>query len=198
MRGSFSSLHPAVLFAQFFIVIFCSMFILHPVFQGIALIGASLYSFRLSGARARRFNIAVGLPVLGLFALVNPLVNPGGSTVLFMLGMRPVTLEALLYGCSSAMMFTTVVIWFSCVNVVMTSDKLTLLFGRIAPATSLVFSMVLRLVPRIKAHVRAVAAAQRTLGRDASSRGRRPSSSPRDGDSVLGDHVGARGFYRNG
>ena len=79
MRGSFSSLHPAVLFAQFFIVIFCSMFILHPVFQGIALIGASLYSFRLSGARARRFNIAVGLPVLGLFALVNPLVNPGGS-----------------------------------------------------------------------------------------------------------------------
>lgn len=171
MRGSFSSLHPAVLFAQFFIVIFCSMFILHPVFQGIALIGASLYSFRLSGARARRFNIAVGLPVLGLFALVNPLVNPGGSTVLFMLGMRPVTLEALLYGCSSAMMFTTVVIWFSCVNVVMTSDKLTLLFGRIAPATSLVFSMVLRLVPRIKAHVRAVAAAQRTLGRDASSGG---------------------------
>lgn len=169
MKGSFSSLHPAVLFAQFLVVLACSMFILHPVFQAISLVGAFLYSCRLSGARARRFNLALGLPVLALFALVNPLVNPGGATVLFMLGTRPITLEALLYGCSSAVMFTTVAIWFSCVNAVMTSDKLTMLFGRIAPATSLVFSMVLRLVPRIKDQVRAVAEAQRTLGRDASS-----------------------------
>ena len=143
VKGSFSSLHPAVLFAQFLVVLACSMFILHPVFQAISLVGAFLYSCRLSGARARRFNLALGLPVLVLFALVNPLVNPGGATVLFMLGTRPITLEALLYGCSSAVMFTTVAIWFSCVTAVMTSDKLRMLFGRIAPATSLVFSMVL-------------------------------------------------------
>ena len=58
---------------------------------------------------------------------------------------------------------------FSCYNAVMTSDKFIYLFGRIIPSLSLLFSMVLRFVPRFKAQLKTVSAAQRCIGRDTST-----------------------------
>jgi hypothetical protein len=43
----------------------------------------------------------------------------------------------------------------------MTSDKFVYLFGEIIPALSLIFSMVLRLVPRLKAQSRVIANARK-------------------------------------
>lgn len=51
----------------------------------------------------------------------------------------------------------------------MTSDKFIYLFGRVAPALSLVLSMTLRFVPQFRAQLHTISEAQRTLGRDVSS-----------------------------
>lgn len=81
-------------------------------------------------------------------------------------GGNPLTLESIIYGIAAAVMLVTVISWFSCYNAVMTSDKFVYLFGRVAPALSLILSMTLRFVPRFKAQLKVVANAQRCLGRD--------------------------------
>ncbi|MHB8061904.1 MAG: energy-coupling factor transporter transmembrane component T, partial [Ruminiclostridium sp.] len=64
--------------------------------------------------------------------------------------------------------FITVILWFSCYNAVMTSDKFIYLFGKIIPALSLIFSMVLRFVPRYTAQIKVISNAQKCIGRDVS------------------------------
>lgn len=68
-------------------------------------------------------------------------------------------------------MFGTIILWFACYNTVMTSDKFVYLFGRILPAMSLIFSMVLRFVPKFANEFRVVSDAQRSLGRDVGKSG---------------------------
>src|SRR5690606_15261610 len=108
------------------------------------------------------------LPMLLFMAALNPLFNHQGVTILFYLERsgNPVTLESILYGISSAIMFVTVIMWFSCYNKVMTSDKFIYLFGRIMPKLSLLLSMTLRFVPRYIEKIREISYAQKCVGRD--------------------------------
>ncbi|PWW04758.1 energy-coupling factor transport system permease protein [Paenibacillus cellulosilyticus] len=166
-RDSFAAYHPIVNFGYFVVVLAFSMIFMHPVFQGIALISAVTYSIVLNGIKAIRFNVLYMLPMLIILAAANPLFNHAGVTILFyMKDGNPVTLESILYGIASSCMLITVMVWFSCYNKVMTSDKFIYLFGRIIPALSLIFSMVLRFVPRFKQQIRVISVAQRSIGRD--------------------------------
>lgn len=167
--NSFASLHPSILFIYFAAVIGCSMFFTHPLLQGIALISAFVYSIMLKGKKGLLFNLIYLLPLLLFMAALNPLFNHQGVTILFYLDNgNPVTLESILYGISAAVMFITVLLWFSAYNAVMTSDKFIYLFGRVIPSLSLLFSMVLRFVPRYAAKAKEISLAQRGIGRDIS------------------------------
>lgn len=107
------------------------------------------------------------LPVFMLTALINPLFTHKGVTILaYFPSGNPFTLESVLYGLAAGVMLVCVLNWFSCYQQVMTSDKFIYLFGRIIPALSLVFSMVLRFVPRFKAQIQRVSDAQKCVGRD--------------------------------
>ena len=83
------------------------------------------------------------LPLLLLFAVLNPVFNHEGATILIYINDNPITLESIVYGFAAATMFISVIIWFSCYNAVMTSDKFIYLFGRVIPALSLVLSICL-------------------------------------------------------
>ena len=81
-----------------------------------------------------------GCPLLLFSAVLNPLFNHEGATILtYLPDGNPLTLESMLYGVSAAAMMVTVILWFSCYNSVMTSDKFLYLFGRVIPALSLLF-----------------------------------------------------------
>ncbi|MNZ93201.1 Energy-coupling factor transporter transmembrane protein EcfT [compost metagenome] len=109
------------------------------------------------------------LPLLLIMAAMNPVFNHAGVTILFYLRSgNPVTLESIWFGVAAACMFVTVIIWFSCYNAVMTSDKFIYIFGKILPALSLIFSMVLRFVPRYAAQLKVISQAQKCIGRDVS------------------------------
>ncbi|NPV44854.1 MAG: energy-coupling factor transporter transmembrane protein EcfT [Firmicutes bacterium] len=169
MKDTFSTFHPIVNFTYFTAVIFFSMFFMHPILLGIALISAFIYSVMLKGNRAVKFNVFYMLPMLLFMAVLNPAFNHQGVTILFYLkNGNPITLESILYGAAAACMFITVILWFSCYNMVMTSDKFIYLFGRITPALSLVLSMVLRFVPRYTAQIKVISNAQKCIGRDVS------------------------------
>ena len=168
MRDAFSGFHPLVNFAFFLAAVLCGMFFMHPVFLGISLACSLAYSLYLGGRKSLKFSLLYMLPLLLLVAVLNPLLNHEGATILLYINDNPLTLEAILYGAASAVMFVSMLLWFSCYNAVMTSDKFLYLFGRVIPSLSLVLSMTLRLVPRLRAQLRVISHAQKCVGRDAS------------------------------
>lgn len=170
MSNSFKSFHPIVNFYYFVVVIFFSMFFMHPIFLSISLICSFIYSVALKGKKAVKFNILYMLPLLVVTAFINPAFNHEGVTILFYLkGGNPITLESIIYGIAAAMMFISVILWFSCYNEIMTSDKFIYLWGRIIPGISLIISMVLRFVPKYKAQIKNISNGQKSIGRDISN-----------------------------
>lgn len=166
---SFSNYHPIINFIYFTAVIVFSMFFMHPIFQIIAIISAFAYSIMLKGKKGLRFSLIYMLPLLIFMAIINPLFNHAGATILFYFkNGNPFTLESMIYGIFAAIMFVTVILWFSCYNEIMTSDKVIYLFGNIIPSLSLIFSMVLRFVPRYIEQIKIISNSQKAIGRDMS------------------------------
>lgn len=164
---AFSRYHPLVNFLYFALVLAFSMVFMHPVCLVVSLLNATTYSIYLNRRKAVKFNLVFMLPLLLLTALLNPLFNHAGVTILgYFRNGNPLTLESIVYGIAAAVMLVTVISWFSCLNIVITTDKTVYLFGRLIPAMSLILAMALRLVPRFKAQARLIASAQRCIGRD--------------------------------
>lgn len=168
MDDSFSTYHPLINFSYFVFVIGMAMFMTHPVMMAISLISAFLYSFVLMGvSKALKFNLLYMLPVSIISALINPLFNHRGVTILFYLeNGNPITLESIIYGLVLSAIIITVILWFSSYNKIMTSDKFVYLFGRIIPGLSLIFSMVLRFVPKFTNQLKVISNGQKCIGRD--------------------------------
>ncbi|MGL6292394.1 energy-coupling factor transporter transmembrane component T, partial [Eubacterium aggregans] len=158
-------------FFYFVVVLLFSMCFNHPALLIISLVGAVVYTLVLLGVRSSiKFNLVGMLPMLFLVALINPLFNHGGVTIL---GYWPtgntMTLESIVDGAVMAIMFIEVIVWFACCNTIMTSDKFICLFERVIPALSLILSMVLCFVPKFKAQMHIITQVQRCIGRDIGS-----------------------------
>ena len=170
VRDPFSEYHPLVCFV-FFGIVFCfSMLSMHPVCLLISLCASVCYYICLKGAKAAGLLFKGALPVLLLTSIINPLFSHAGQTILWYFPSgNPLTLESILYGIAAGIMLASVLVWFACFSVVMTSEKLVCLFGRFAPALSLLLSMTLRFLPRFKKQFDAVRETQKAFGRDASA-----------------------------
>lgn len=166
-KDAFSGYHPLVNFLYFGLVIGFSMCFMHPICLLISFFCAVCYHMQLSGGHSFRFLARYALPIMLMTALINPAFNHEGTLILCYLPTgNPLTLESILYGIAAAVMLVSILLWFRCYTVVMTSDKFVYLFGRIIPAMSLVLSMTLRFVPKFKAQLTCVKEAQACMGRD--------------------------------
>lgn len=164
--SSFAELHPIVNFTYFVVVIGISMFSMHPIFLGMTFFVSFYYSIWLKGKKAIKFNLGSMLPIIVFMAVINPLFVHRGKTVLFYLNGNAMTLESILYGVAAASMLTSVIIWFSCYSIIMTSDKFIYLFGRIMPKISLVLSMCFRFIPMLKNRFKEISEGQKCMGRN--------------------------------
>ena len=170
MTDSFSKYHPFVNLIFFTLTIGFSMTINHPLAQLISLVCAIVYVVSMQGRKSVGFLLKFCLPLMLLTAIINPVFNHEGQTILlYFANGNPLTLESILYGVSSGCMMITLLLWFSAFSSVMTTDKFIYLFGKVIPALSLVLSMTLRFVPRFKMQMKNVADAQRCIGKDVSS-----------------------------
>ena len=161
--GAFGSYHPALVFTFFACAIVLGMFVRNPAFLAVTVVFSGLYYTVLAGKRSLR--MLAGMVALFIaVAVLNPLFNTRGDVVLFTYFDRPYTLEALAFGVQTAALLVGMLLWFSCYNIVMTSDKFTYLFGRMAPSVTLVFTMVLRLIPAYHRKIDELAAARSGIG----------------------------------
>lgn len=169
MKDSFSQMHPIVNFVFFAFVIGLSMFMMNPVCLAISSFCALLNAVYLNGKKAVRLSLLYLLPTIALIAIINPVFNHDGVTILtYFPWNNPLTFESIIYGIATAVLLSSVVLWFSCFNKVMTSDKFIYLFGRIIPSLSLVLSMALRFVPKFISQFNVVRNTQKCIGRDIS------------------------------
>ncbi|MDQ0480837.1 energy-coupling factor transporter transmembrane component T [Hathewaya limosa] len=169
MNSVFSDYHPIVSFSYFTIIIIFTMIFKHPIFIGISLISAIVYALILNGKKALKLNILFGLPMFIMIAIANPIFSHKGATILFYLRGNPITLESIMYGIISASMMLSIIMWFNVYNVIITSDKLIYIFGRIMPSIALMISMTLRLIPKLVHQTKVITETQRTVGLDCNS-----------------------------
>ncbi len=165
MERVLAGYHPIVSFSYFIVVIGTSMLYMNPVFQVISLIGALSYLIILDRYKTLKLIKFIFVMVL-VIAIINMIFVNRGSTVLFYLRSNPVTLESLFYGFVSGLMLGSVMVWFSCYNEIMTSDKFLYIFGKITPTIALIVSMTLRLIPKLIEQTKIIANSQKTLGID--------------------------------
>ncbi|MBQ4552722.1 MAG: energy-coupling factor transporter transmembrane protein EcfT [Clostridia bacterium] len=156
-------LNPIALTIYFLLVSGRVMFSNDPVLLCCSLMGALALHFALHGLTGWKTH-GYTIALFAVMALMNPIFNHNGATVLFVMNDNPVTLEACLYGLSAAGMIVAVLYWFRAFSFVMTSDKLLYVFGGISPRLALLLSMTLRYVPLFGAQARKVSQAQKALG----------------------------------
>lgn len=163
--GEFAQYHPAVNFIFFVFAIGITMFSMDPVFLLVTLVTSWIWSVLLGGKKAVKFNLIMTVPIVIVMAIINTLFTHNGATVLFYLNYNRITLEAFLFGIAGAVMISSVVVWFTCFNKVMTSDKFIYLFGKAAPVLGLTLSMIFRFIPLLKSRYNEISMGQKCMGR---------------------------------
>ncbi len=163
--NEFKKFHPFINLIYFVFAIGFGCVFMHPVSLGISLFCSISYMFVAKGRKALG-SFRIILPFVALTALINPLFNHQGVTILgyFPWG-NPLTFESVFYGICASFMVIGVMCFFSGFNVVMTTDKFVYLFGKILPKFSLILSMVIRFVPQFARKIKEVANTQKTLGK---------------------------------
>lgn len=161
----FARYHPMVNFIYFATVIGLSMFSSNIVFIGLSLLSSGTFMIMLKGKKAL-LNLVFAFPLFLACVAINTFFNHRGMTILFYLMDNPITLESIMYGVCTGGMLLSVINWFVCYNAIMTSDKTTYLFGRLSPSISLIFTMVLRLVPKYNRQVKAIRNSMKCVGKD--------------------------------
>lgn len=167
-RCAFDAYHPIVTLAFFVGAIAFSIVMQDLLFQLIGLVAAIC----LYGSMEHGFSVKLTGGLLVAFLLItvlNPLFSTSGSHVLFMYFGRPYTLEGLMYGVSTAIMFISMIVWFMSFSKILNSERVNYLFGRIAPAVTLVITMILRLIPAYGKRARQSSYARSCIGKEPSS-----------------------------
>ncbi len=163
-QDAFSRCHPAVSFLFFILAMLFGVLIQHPAFVCAGIAAALSYYLLIAGRKGLRL-LLFSLPLLLAVALLNPLMNRSGRTVLFMIFNIPYTLESLIYGIVLSGIFLLMLLWCGCYGAVMTGDKFTSLFANMIPSLSLLLVMVLRMVPNFMRKGRQITGARMAIGK---------------------------------
>ena len=155
--------HPGAVCVYFLCVAAPVFFGLNPVTAAIGLLAGLCWLFLLR----ERFSwktLAGYLGIVGLSGIVNPVFNHNGQTPLFFLNGNPVTLEALLLGLVMGLMISATLVWGRCFSLIMDTDRVMTVTGRLSPRASLVLSMAMRYLPLLRRQAEKTREARRGMG----------------------------------
>ena len=135
----------------YYVIGFAAMVVMpHPVLLACTLLILLVIDIVCDGFRKMLKILAANLGLAVVIVGFNLLVNHRGPTTLTTLwGMR-LTLESLLYGVQTALLFLCCIRLFIGFSRAMTDEKVMAMLGGHLPGLALVFSMILRLVPEIR------------------------------------------------
>lgn len=163
-RVAFADLNPIVNVVFFLLAIVFGMIFMHPYYLLLSSLLSVLFYVSIAGRKALKLFVSI-LPLILLVAILNPLLNDNGDTVLFTYFGRNYTMEGLIYGLVFALILLVISFWFAAYSKLITSDKFIYIFGPLAPSLSLVFTMVLRFVPNYMRKARQIVTARKSIGK---------------------------------
>lgn len=163
-RHAFQLYHPGVIFLYIVAALVFSMLTYQPVYLFLTIVVGSTYSLYLNGTKRLLKTLRLGLVLFAIMALINPLFNPGGTSIIFYFLQNPVTWEAVAFGAAVGSMLLAVLIWFSCYAALIDNEKFLYLFGRLLPTLALMLSMISRLIPVTKYKAACINNAQKAMG----------------------------------
>lgn len=146
----FSRYNPKACFLFFIFAVVLTLVNFNPYFLIISLAAGAAYNIILQGRRAVKMIFSFLLPFSLCVGLFNMLFNHYGVSVLFKIGDYSFTIEAFFYGLCQGLMFSAVNLWCSCYSIVLDSEKFTSIFSRLAPNLTLVLTMSLSFLPRLR------------------------------------------------
>ena len=147
MEG-FERLHPVVILMYYVMAVVLIIWTGNPMLSGIIWLGCIL-DYACFNGREKAFRLLGSSVVLSVACiLVNPIINHRGVTLYFMLGDWRITKESLLYGINVAGVLLASLFLFACFSHYMTAEKIMTLWGQKFSSFALLFSMILRLVPK--------------------------------------------------
>ena len=161
--NSIENQNPILTFSYFLAVTLPAMFSMNPIMLMLSLAGALALFFVKNGVKNARSHLLFFALFL-VIALVNPLFQHNGVTVLFVLNGNPITWEAIFYGIMAGLMTVSVLYWFRLLSQMMTSDKYLYIFGRFSAKLALLLSMALRYVPLFGKRMKAIRMSQKAIG----------------------------------
>lgn len=157
----FNDYHPLTILIYYVSVLVLVMLTTNPIIIGVAFLLGIIYQ-ALNKPIFK--NILWYLLIIMFIALTNPLISYNGSTVLFYVNSNKYTLEAMLYGANFGLMLVTIITWASNLTLDFTSDKILLLFGKIAPKSAMVLTTAIRFIPLYTKQLKRTRETQKTLG----------------------------------
>ena len=156
---------PGAACIYFIAVIGGTVFVASPVLRIISLCCAVLSAVCCGLVRAPGRESGFYLTTAAAVTFLNPVIVTYGRTVLFKLGSRPYTLEALIYGSCNAAALISVMLWFRLFTAVLTSDRINAMLRRpMLSSAASVFTLTLRYVPELKRRYSDIRLAQKMSG----------------------------------
>jgi len=164
-ESEFSRLHPLVNFIYLAGVVAITIISNNPIMLFIAFIASLIYSVILCGVGGVKRNLFLMIPIVVFTVIIQPLFSHNGSTPLYYINDNAITLEMIFYGMTVSILLMSTIQWFSCYNVLITSDKFLYLFGRMIPSLALVISMIFRMIPLLRHRFTEIDEAQIAIGK---------------------------------
>ncbi len=140
--------HPMVILLYYVLAVVLMTVVSHPLVNGMIWVMSLFHYFSLVGIRKGVRMVWYSLGTAALCLILNPLLNHRGVTLICVLGEQRITWEAALYGMHMAMLLLASLLLFSCFSHLMTAQKIMTLMGKRMPSFALLFSMILRSVPK--------------------------------------------------
>lgn len=150
MMEPFAKRHPFLILLYYVLAMALLLVMGHPVLYGIA-VGILFFNrcIQIGGKKSLRL-LFYSIGTCALCLVINPLCNHRGVTLVYQWGEMRITKEAILYGGHMALLLLGSLLLFSCFSYYMTAQNIMTLTGRIFPSFSMLFTMILRVVPKVQ------------------------------------------------
>ncbi len=162
-------IHPWVAFAYLVVVLVLTMCSVNPLLIITSLLMAIIIRIHTIGFKRFARYIPWLLLIVAITGIGNMCISHNGMHVLFLVNDNRITLEALIYGVVFGLMFAAAFLWCTYLQMIITGEKLTYMFGSFAPGLGLVISMTLHYIPVLRKRMEIVRNAQAGMGRKPSN-----------------------------
>ena len=146
----FSNFNPKVCFLFFVFTVLLILLNFNPIFLCVSLLSGVIYNAMLQGKKTFKTFFTFLLPFTLLVGIFNMAFTSYGVDILFSISNKNFTAEGFSYGLCQGVMFSSVIVWLSSYSYVLSSDKFMSVFSKLAPNLTLVLTMTLSFIPRLR------------------------------------------------